>query len=363
MTTTPNSTDRFRKGFVLALTIACTFGFIAMLSAFLKALFLAAVFSGMAYPLYLWFSWVLRGRDTLASLMTLVILLFVIILPMIFLLWIVADQAIEVTEAVKPWMKEQYSESAQRGHTLPDWVPFADKLEPYRAGITAKLAQFAGKTSSFLASNLARLSEGTVVFFLNLFIMLYAMFCFLISGPLILKKIMHYVPLLQNDKEKIIQVGLSVSRATVKGTLVIGIIQGALAGLGFAVAGIDAAVFWGVIVVVLSIIPGIGPTLIWVPAVAYLLMSDQTIAGIGLLVWSAGIVGTIDNLLRPILVGRDAKMPDLLVLLSTLGGLTLFGASGLVIGPVLAALFLTILTIYTQVFADWLEPDQQPEVP
>jgi len=87
-------------------------------------------------------------------------------------------------------------------------------------------------------------------------------------------------------------------------------------------------------------------------------MSGQTIAGLGLLIWSAGVVGTIDNVLRPLLVGRDTKMPDLLIMLSTLGGLALFGATGLVLGPILAALFLTVLAVYSEVFADWLNPEQ-----
>mgnify|MGYP000022365280 CR=1 FL=1 len=148
------------------------------------------------------------------------------------------------------------------------------------------------------------------------------------------------------------------------GALLIGIIQGTLAGIGFTVAGIDAAVFWGAIMAVLSILPGIGAPLIWVPAVIYLLMSGQTAAGIGLLVWCVGVVGSIDNFLRPVLVGRDTKMPYLLILLSTLGGVALFGATGLFLGPILAALFLTVLAIYSAAFADWLHPkDASPQSP
>ena len=138
-------------------------------------------------------------------------------------------------------------------------------------------------------------------------------------------------------------------------------IQGVLGGLGFAVAGIDAAVFWGAVMAVLSILPGIGTTLVWFPAVVYLLMTNQMLVGVGLLVWSAGVVGSIDNFLRPVLVGRDTQMPDLLILLSTLGGLALFGVSGLVLGPIVAALFMTVLSIYSRVFADWLNLDQQVE--
>jgi len=152
-----------------------------------------------------------------------------------------------------------------------------------------------------------------------------------------------------------LQVGLSVSRATIKGTLIIGIIQGTLGGIGFAVAGIGSAVFWGALMAILSVLPGIGSALVWVPGVIYLLLTGNVVAGVLLAAWCAGVVGTIDNVLRPILVGRDTEMPDLLILLSTLGGLSLFGASGLVLGPVLAALFMTVLAIYSRVFAEYLE--------
>jgi len=361
MNTAIDPKERFRKGFVLVMTFAYASIFFMMISGFIMALLLAAVFSGIVYPLYSRLNSMWGGRSTLASLMTLLISLVVIVVPLIFLLGLIAEQAIEVTEEVKPWIEQQLDESAQGTHETSSWLPFADKLEPYREKITTKLAEFAGNTGVYLASSLGKLTQGTAVFFLNLFVMLYAMFFFLVSGPALIETIMSYAPLSQTDKQKMLQVGLSVSRATVKGTLVIGIIQGTLGGLGFAVAGIDAALFWGAVMAVLSVLPGIGATLVWAPAVIYLLISGETVAGLGLLAWSAGVVGTIDNFLRPILVGRDTEMPDLLILLSTLGGLGLFGVSGLVLGPILAALFMTILAIYSRVFADWLNPDQQSQ--
>ncbi len=350
-------------GFVLALTIASAIAFFALISSFFEALLLAAVFSGIVYPLYLWLQGIFGGRNTLASLMTLVIVLFTIVVPLVFLLGLVAEQAIDIASKAKPLIEQQLSDSAGSKPQLPSWMPFADRLAPYNDQIMTKLGEVTGKVGGFLAASLAKLSGGTVMFFFQLFIMLYAMFFFLISGPSLIEKIMGYVPLSASNQEHMIEVGLSVSRATVKGTLIIGIIQGTLGGLGFAVAGIDEALFWGAIMTVMSIIPGIGSMLIWLPAVIYLLLSGQMLAGIGLLVWSAGVIGSVDNFLRPVLVGRDTGMPDLLILLSTLGGLTLFGASGLVLGPILAALFLTVLTIYSQVFAGWLNSDQSSEDP
>ena len=363
MNTTISPKERFRKGFVLVITIAYGIVFIAIIGGFIQALLLAAVFSGIVYPIYCRLQRMLGGRNTMASLTTLVILLVAILLPLMLLLGLVAEQAIEVADAVKPLIEQRLDNPTPSEHALPSWIPFADKLEPYRDTIRTKLAELAGKTGVYLAESLARLSQGTVVFFLDLFVMLYAMFSFLINGPALIHRMMYYAPLSHDDKEKLLKVGLSVGRATVKGTLIIGIIQGTLGGVGFAVAGIDAAVFWGAVMAVLSILPGIGTTLVWLPAVVYLLMAGGMVAGLGLLAWSAGVMGSVDNFLRPVLVGRDTQMPDLLILLSTLGGLGLFGLSGLVLGPICAALFMTVLSIYCRVFADWLDPDPQIEDP
>lgn len=359
MSTAVESRDGFRKGFVLAMTIAYAVAFLAMISGFFTALLLAAILAGIVYPLYRRLVGALRGRCAPASLLTLLITMAAIIVPLILLLGLVAQQAVDVAAGVKPWIDRQIAAEALGESMLYEWIPFAEKLEPYREEITAKLAGLAGDMGGYLAGSLARLSQGTAMFFLNLFVMLYAMYFFLVNGPALLDKIMGYAPLSKADKKKMLDVGLSVSRATVKGTLVIGIIQGALGGLSFAVAGIQAAIFWGAVMAVLSVLPGIGAMLVWGPAVIYLLMSGQIVAGVLLFAWCAGAVGTVDNFLRPVLVGRDTQMPDLLILLSTLGGLALFGALGLVLGPILAALFLTVLSIYSRVFQEWLVPADQ----
>ena len=148
----------------------------------------------------------------------------------------------------------------------------------------------------------------------------------------------------------------SVTRATLKGTLVIGVIQGTLAGIGLWFAGLGSAAFWGTIMAVLSIVPGIGAALVWGPAVIYLFIIGQKLTAALLLIWCSAVVGTIDNMLRPRLVGKDAKMPDLLILIGTLGGLFLFGPVGFIIGPLICGLFLTVWEIYGVTFKDVLPP-------
>jgi predicted PurR-regulated permease PerM len=153
-----------------------------------------------------------------------------------------------------------------------------------------------------------------------------------------------------------------VSRATIKGTLVIGIVQGVLAGLSFWIAGIPNTVFWGTIMAVLSIIPGVGAALVWIPGVIYLIVVGNVATAVGVGLWCAIVVGTADNFLRPRLVGRDTKMHDLLILLATLGGLVMFGALGIVLGPVLAALFLTVWGIFDSTMNEWVGTPASSEV-
>jgi predicted PurR-regulated permease PerM len=152
------------------------------------------------------------------------------------------------------------------------------------------------------------------------------------------------------DERRMTERFVSVTRATIKGTLVIGMVQGAMAGLAFWVAGITGAAFWSTVMAVLSVIPGIGAALVWVPAVAFLVVTGKLWAGLLLAGWCGFVVGTVDNLIRPRLVGRDTKMSDLLILLSTLGGIFLFGAVGVIIGPIVAALFVTVWEIYGVAF-------------
>jgi predicted PurR-regulated permease PerM len=169
-----------------------------------------------------------------------------------------------------------------------------------------------------------------------------------------LKRVLYFLPLPHEDERRMVDKFVSVTRATLKGTVVIGIIQGALGGLAFLVVGIQGWVFWGTVMVVLSIVPGIGIALVWAPAAILLASSGRIGAAIGLAVFCGLVAGSVDNVLRPRLVGRDVEMHDLLILFATLGGLFLFGLTGFLIGPILAALFVTVWDIYGVVFRDAL---------
>lgn len=350
--------DRFSKVFLLMLVVAISLLFIAMIRDFLTALLLAAILSGMAHPLYRKLRDSrpfrrLRGRETLASLITIVIITVGIVVPLLAFGGLVVAQAIDISQTVRPWVEEQIARPSPLNRLL-EGMPMYEYIAPYEAQILEKAGEVVTRTGGFLVNKLAAVTRETAVFFFMLFVTLYATFFFLIDGRRTLDRILYYVPLGPEEENRMVGKFISVSRATLKGTLVIGIVQGGLAGAAFAVVGIKGAAFWATVMAVLSIIPGVGAALIWIPAVVYLFVVDRPGAAIGLGIWCAIVVGTVDNLLRPWLVGRDTKMPDLLILLATLGGLILFGAAGIIIGPIVAALFLTVWEIYGVAFKEYL---------
>jgi predicted PurR-regulated permease PerM len=355
----PNiSATTFRTAFVLILVLAVTALFVAVTWPFLKPLLLGAMLAGLCRPLYAWVRRLVRGRRSLAATLTLLILFVLVAGPISAFVGVVVAQAIHVSDQAIPWVQQHFGAASTLN--VHDWLvqrfPALAPYVPEQAQIIESMGRAAKAVGSFLVVGAGQLTTGTAGFLLDLFVMLYAMFFFFRDGPRIIERIFYYMPLSNRDEELLLERLTSVTRATIKGTLVIGIIQGALAGLGFWVAGIDGAAFWGTIMAVLSVVPGIGAALIWVPAVIYLFITGQTLTAVLLLAWCAAIVGTIDNILRPALVGKDAKMPDLLILIGTLGGLFLFGPIGFIVGPIVCGLFLTVWDIYGTTFKEILPP-------
>ena len=356
--------EPFRKTFLVALTIGITLLFLIMIRQFLLAVLLAAIFSAMAHPLYTALLRRMAGRRALASVSTLIVVLLVVGLPLLAVVGLVANQAVEVSQAAGPWIENQISgvgELDRRIDNLPllDRLPALRRLMPSGSEIVAKAGEAVSATGGFLVGSLAGLTRGTLGFMLQLFVTVYAMFFFLVDGRSILDRILHYVPLSPSDEERLLEKFVSVARATLKGSLLIGVIQGVLAGVAFWIAGVPGAAFWGTITIVVAIVPSIGAALVWMPMVIYLLVTGHSGAGVGLLAWSILVVSTIDNFLRPRFVGRDTRMSDLLILLSTLGGLFLFGPVGFIVGPIVAALFVTVWHIFGEAFHD-RPPDGLP---
>jgi predicted PurR-regulated permease PerM len=329
-----------------------------MIAPFIEAVILAAVLSGLLYPLFRRLAAHLPNRPS-AAIVTVVLVFFAIIVPVLFLVFAFVREAARLTNEIAPWIQAQLSGEGPQWQ-VPGWVPFSYYLEPYRDQILTRLGDLVSQAGSFLVNGVSFVTESTLLFVLNLFIMLYTMFFLFLAGPR-LWAIFDYMPLTREDVELIAEKGLSIGRATLKSTVVVGVLQGALAGSAFVIAGIQGPVFWGVVMAFASVIPGIGAAIVWIPAVIYLLVTGHLVAGLALLAWCALVVSSVDNFLRPWLVGSDARMPDVVILLSTLGGIAMFGAPGILIGPLVAGLCITSWHIFSATFRLELEiADQAP---
>ena len=354
--------------FILLLALGVSVIFLWMIRGFLGSLFLAAVIALFLMPVEDRLSAWLGGRRNLAAAFVLILAVFLVLIPLGVVLAIVTDQAVDISAVLIPWIQTQVTALRTEGiEALPDWVPFKEVLAPYQQQITQQLAEFAATAGGFFVSTLRSATTGTLGFFLNMVVLLFGLFFFLTQGDRLSERGLAMLPMPAQDRELLAERTLSTIRATVKGTFVIALIQGVLTGVALWLAGVPGAAFWATVTAVLSIIPGVGPPLVWGPAGIWLIATGSYIEGGLLLAWGALVVGVIDNLLRPSLVGKDSKLSDLMVLISTLGGLTLFGPIGIILGPVIAALFASVWYLYAQTYAPLLadagrlDKDQPPD--
>lgn len=344
---------------LVVLTLVVTAAFLTMIRPFLMALLLAAIAASMLHTRFEGLARRIGGRRPLAAIVTIIFVVLVIVIPLVALVGVVTAQAIRVAESVTPW--------AQKMIAQPDyftaWIenqPAWKNFLPYEDQILQRVADLVSWLSGWAVDNLSSATAGTLSFLFLLFVGLYSLYYFLLHGPALLDRMLWYLPLADSDERRLVDKFRSVTRATLIGTIVVGGIQGSLAGAALAIAGVPSAFFWTVLMVVFSVIPGIGTALVWVPACLWLAVGGARAEAIWVALFCAIVVGSIDNILRPRLVGRDTAMPDLLILLSTLGGIGMFGAVGLVIGPVLAAVFLTLWDLYGNAFADVLPEGRAP---
>ena len=336
---------RFRQAFLLVLVAVISIGFVAMIREFLLTILLAAIFTGLSYPMYEWLVRRFNGRAALAAIGTLLVLVTLVVAPLLAVLGAGANEALRVSEVVRPHIERIVQRPGEFNRRLRA-VPGYHYIEPYRAQLFTKAGELVGSASTFVFGALSATTRASAVFIFHFVILLYTMFFFLLDGPGLLRGVMEYLPLTDVDKERMLDKFVSVTRATLKGTILIGIAQGILGGLAFWAVGIDGAIFWGTVMTVLSIIPGIGGALIWVPAAIILMTTGEVWRGLGLAAFCGLVVGSVDNLLRPLLVGRDTQMHELLIFFSTLGGLLMFGMMGFIVGPILAALFVTVWEMF-----------------
>ena len=291
-----------------------------------------------------------RGSGRMPPLLTLLTVLLLVVVPMVFLGVAVTQEAVGVYQRVTSGEIDLTEPVHMVEEMLPRLGRRAEELGVDFEQIRSNVSSSAISISRTVASSLLGFGQQTLTFTLLLAVTLYVLFFFVRDGERLREILIRALPLGDPRERRLLTKFAAVTRATVKGTFVIAAVQGGIGGIAFALLGLGSPLLWGVVMAVFSLLPAVGGAIVWVPAAVYLLLSGAWVKALILVGVGAGIMGTVDNALRPILVGRDAGMPDYMILLSTLGGLATFGFSGLVMGPVVAGLFLTVWEIFTEEF-------------
>jgi predicted PurR-regulated permease PerM len=311
------------------------------------AVFMAIVFSSLQDRSVL----VCRGRKGWAAFGTLVVIIVSVLLPMALLTASITQEATASYERFKSG-EIQLSEYFQRGvDVLPQWVRvWLDRLGLADLGaVQRKLVDALGRSSDALTARAFIIGQNTLDFAVNFFVMLYVLYFLLRDGKALAAQAQRTLPLKSEHTRRVLNQFATVVRATVKGNVVVALVQGALGWLAFWFLGITGALLWGALMALLSLLPAVGAALVWGPVALYLLATGSIWPALGLLAWGVLVIGLVDNVLRPILVGKETRLPDYVVLVATLGGLAVFGLSGFVIGPVIAAMFIVAWDIFAEV--------------
>lgn len=334
-----------QRGLFFLIVAGMTWWFFDLVRPFLMSAFWAIVLAIVFDPVHTWLLKRMPERNVLAASLTTVIIMLAVILPLTLVGLAVADQVGQLVTKfnngeIDPNVIITYIE--QR---LPLAREFAEDygidFEQARQNVNGAVAAAGQKLLNWFLS----MGQNFLGIAVEFFLMLYFLWFFLKDGRAIVDKILAAVPLGNSDERTIVERFAVVSRATLKGTLIVAIAQGTLGGVLFWGVGIEAPIFWGVVMTLLSLLPIGGSSLVWAPAAVILAVQGQWTRALIIVAVGGLAIGLIDNLLRPQLVGRDTQMPDYLVLIATLGGIATFGLAGFVVGPVVAALFITVWEI------------------
>ena len=340
--------DRLEDKAFLILIVAVSLALAWILTSFYGAILWGVVIAMMFAPLYRRLLRKMPERPTIASLIMLLAIVLIVILPLILIAAALTQQGAVVVGKMQSGELNFGKLLQQVLNALPGWATgLLDRFGVASLGdMQEKITAGLVKGSQTIASQAIDIGQSTFGFMVNVVIMLYLLFFFFRDGDGLAGKIKDAIPLRPGLRDELMEKFTIVIRATVKGSLLVALAQGALGGLIFWILGINAALLWAVLMAFLSLLPAIGAALVWAPVAIYFLATGSVWEGVGLIAWGVVVIGLVDNILRPILVGKDTKMPDYIVLFSTVGGMALFGLNGFVIGPVVAALFIAAWDLF-----------------
>lgn len=344
------SSDRAQaRVFLLALVAVATLAFLWLIAPFSGAILWAVIAAVLFEPLNARLLGAMPQHRNGAALITLLVIVVVVVVPAMLLGAALLHEATNFYTRVRSGDIDPGRLFAATQAHLPGWARswLADIGLDDMGGVRTKLGQSLASSFQFVAAQVLSIGQGTFGFFLALGVMLYLTFFLLRDGQALAVRIERAIPLTLDERAVLIARFVAVIRATIKGSLVVAILQGMTGGLVFWALGIPSALLWGVGMGVFSLFPAIGTGLIWVPVTIYLLVTGAIWQGVALGACGFFVISSVDNVVRPILVGRDARIPDYVVLVATLGGFELIGFNGFVIGPLIAALFMAAWAIFS----------------
>jgi len=328
--------DKTQLYFFIGLLLAIGALTFSVFLPYLGTLVLAGTAAIILYPVYEQLLKALAGHRRPAALITIILTFLLLLVPLGLFGYKLVAESIDLYSKLDI-TRDAYSD------ILTTAVLY---IKQYIPGLNIDVSNFASQAFSWIAKNIGNIFSSTVQTFFNIFLGSMALYYFLIDGNKFVDKLVEYSPLADRYDRQILKKLSRAVTSVVKGTLFIAVIQGLLMGLGFWVFGVPHGTLWGTCAAIAALIPGVGTAVVLIPAVAYLVAINDLYAAAGLFFWGAGIVGLIDNLLRPYLVGYGASLHPFFVLLSVLGGIAFFGPLGFLYGPILVSLLFALLEIY-----------------
>ncbi|NMT64056.1 AI-2E family transporter [Marinobacter orientalis] len=336
----------------LAMLVGVSLAFILLMKPFFGPIFWAVAIALIFHPVRERLAKRVGDRPNVIALLTLLICMIIVIIPVLALVTSLVAEGLSVYEKIQEGELRPGEYIDRVNQSFPAIEAFFGQFGMDFAEVRDRAANAFVGGSQFLAKQALGFGQNTFQFFLGLSLMVYLAFFLIRDGSKLVDLLIQALPLGDERERLLFAKFAEVTRATVKGNLLIAIIQGALGGLIFWWLDIQGALVWGVVMAITSLIPAVGAALVWVPAALYLAATGEIVSAIILTAYGSIVIGLSDNILRPIFVGRDAKLPDYIVLLSTLGGIVMFGINGFVMGPLVAALFMAFWGIFIREFGE-----------
>lgn len=342
--------EKLEQAAFLILLALVTGLFLWLIMPFFAPLLWACIIAVLFHPVQVWLEQRWGHRPNTTALTTLFACVVLVVIPVLLLLASFLQQGLAVYEQIQAGELQPGKYIDQVRSAFPVLQGLLERFDINMDTVRDNAAKAAVAASQFLARNALAVGQGAFGFVLKLALMLYVAFFLLRDGRKLVEQLVHAIPLGDERERLLFQKFAEVARATVKGNLLVALVQGMLGGLIFWILGLPAALLWGVVMTVLSLIPAVGAGLVWLPAAIYLYAVGEWISATVLIAYGVVVIGLADNILRPLLVGRDTKLPDWMVLLSTLGGIAMAGINGFVVGPLIAVLFVAFWQIFGREF-------------